>query len=149
VARACEKDAALWTDIREKLLALDLDFAKLKVYQDGLPVCGQELEIARKLAEEESPNYKLVIELVERGAQLIGTEDPQLLLEEYTLVQAGSGQSKKPTMKPEQIIARRDEFIARRIDQTLKPGETAVLFIGAFHKVNERLAKDIEVRYLK
>ena len=46
-------------------------------------------------------------------------------------------------------IAERDAFIARRIDETLKEGETGILFLGMLHKVTEILPSDITVENLK
>jgi hypothetical protein len=31
----------LWDDTRRALAAMPLDFSKLRIYQDGLPVCGR------------------------------------------------------------------------------------------------------------
>jgi len=40
---------------------------------------------------------------------------------------------------------RRDEYIAQRIASTLEEREIGLLFIGALHRVVERLPKDIQV----
>jgi len=42
-------------------------------------------------------------------------------------------------------LQERDEYIASRINNTLKDEENGVLFIGAEHNVIPGLAKDIEV----
>ncbi len=47
------------------------------------------------------------------------------------------------------LTEERDKFIARTIDETLRQGETAVLFIGAYHNVRPYLPKDVAVEYLK
>ena len=60
-----------------------------RIYQDGLPVCGKEEQIVRELAAAGSVNHQLVLELVGKGASLVGTEDPELLLREYHLQRAG------------------------------------------------------------
>ncbi len=73
----------IWREIEKKISFLPLDYAKVKIYQDGLPKCGRELEIAKSAAAGGSKNYQLVLDLVEKGAQLIGTEDPNLLIQEY------------------------------------------------------------------
>ncbi len=38
----------LWKDTRRAVDALGLDFRLVRVYQDGLPVCGQEDRIVRE-----------------------------------------------------------------------------------------------------
>jgi pheromone shutdown protein TraB len=43
----------------------------------------------------------------------------------------------------------RDKFIARTINETLQDGETAILFIGAYHNVRPQLSKDILVKEVK
>src|SRR3990167_7409622 len=110
---------ALWQEIRTKVMALEIDFHKLKVYQDGLPVCGRELEIVEDLARQGSKNYQLLVELAERGAMIMGTEDAQLLVEEY--------------------LRLRDGLDADR--------ETGILFIGLLHEVDEKLCQDMEISY--
>ncbi|ABQ27016.1 hypothetical protein [Geotalea uraniireducens] len=147
----------LWDTIRKRLLAMPLDYARTKLYQDGLPVCGKESDIVQELAGMGSRNHMLLMELVEKGAAIIGTEDPNLLLEEHRKIKAiiaepgargGKGRLDAFRSNSNGLLAKRDEFIAKRISDTLEEGETGVLFIGAMHKVEKRLPKDIKVIYL-
>lgn len=90
----------------------------------------------------------MIIKLVEKGANLIGTEYPKLLIEEYKTIrdtllpvparQTGSKTKKtdKYRRKTEEHLSRRDKYISKRIDETLKDNETGILFIGMMHKVN-------------
>lgn len=144
--------AELWSRIRERALSLAIDYRRLRIYQDGLPRCGYELEIVRQLAEAGSENHRLLLELVERGARLVGTEDPELLLEERErfLEQKEAlvrGESPAQTGY-DRLLERRDEHIARTIDRTLKPDEVGMLFIGGSHRVAERVPEDIRVEEL-
>jgi len=119
-----------------------------RLYQDGLPVCGTEAQIVAELEGRGSRNYQLLAQLVRRGATLMGTESPQLLLEEYQLMQAllkAPGGSS--LQNSNNLLARRDAFIALRIGQTLFPGESGILFIGALHEVAPLLPTDLEVLY--
>ena len=75
----------LWNDIRRAIDALHLDYGQVRIYQDGLPVCGKEEQIVHELAGAGSLNHQLVLELMGKGAVLVGTEDPQLLIREYQL----------------------------------------------------------------
>jgi hypothetical protein len=43
------------------------------------------------------------------------------------------------------ILKRRDRFIANRIDVTLKPGESGILFLGLVHNLEPHLPSDIRV----
>ncbi len=78
----------MWEGISKRLGKLDVEHANLRIYQDGLPLCGRELDIVRDVAARGSQNHQLVLSLVQRGASLEGTEDVQLLLEEYRYIQA-------------------------------------------------------------
>lgn len=128
----------------------------MRLYQDGLPQCGRETEIVTELAAAGSPNHGLLLALMKRGATLMGTEDPDLLLEEYRLVQRVLA-AKKPeevarieaheATRSRALLARRDAHIAKRINQSLQPGETGILFLGMLHSLQPLLAKDIAVTY--
>jgi hypothetical protein len=150
---------ALWQEIRRRVLALEIDFHKLKVYQDGLPICGRELEIVRDLARQGSKNHRLLVELAERGATIIGTEDAQLLVREYLRLRDGlqgdreTGDRLSPPEgaragSAEDTLSCRDLYIAKRIRETLVEGETGLLFIGLLHRVDEKLSQDMEITYL-
>ena len=78
----------MWEGIRGRLCKLDVDHSRMRIYQDGLPLCGREMDIVRDVAAQGSQNHRIVLSLVERGASLEGTEDVQLLLKEYQYIQA-------------------------------------------------------------
>jgi len=148
---------SMWQGIRQKIFDLGLDYHKTKVYQDGLPVCNKELAIAYDLAQGCNENYKIILELVRRGANLVGTEDPGLLLEEYNYIKSVTkinnlnekGKAiKKYEKRALDILKRRDEYIANRIGETLMEGETGILFMGLKHQVDKKLSKDIEISYV-
>jgi len=137
----------LWKGIQQRVLALPLDFSKTRLYQDGLPECGRELEIVEELAREGSRNHQLLLELVQRGAMLMGTESLPLLMEERErLVKQRVTQKRRAEKEDglyDELIERRDEYIAQRIAATLQDGETGLLFIGALHRVAGKLPKEI------
>jgi hypothetical protein len=147
---------ALWTDIRTNLDALRLDAKKVRVYQDGLPICGFEPRIVRELAGAGSANHQLILELLDRGATLMGTEDPQLLLQEYELQKRVLGAKSPPRAAArdhhakdmDRVLCARDAFIVRRIADTLEPGETGVLFLGALHRLDALGSTDIRLETL-
>jgi hypothetical protein len=142
--------AAIWDHIEQAVKALPVASRGWRVYQDGLPVCGHELEIVNQLATAGSRNYRLVKSLVARGAALMGTELGELLVEEYSLQKEMLEQGRDSDETRElaaSLLARRDHFIARRIDDTLRPGETGILFLGMVHGLDEHLPDDIDVRH--
>jgi len=136
-----------------------VDVAGMKIYQDGMVA---EDEVGKRIVEDTaktgSKNYQLVSRLLERGAFLVKTEDFKLVKQEYDSLRAMT-EAKSTTRKiiafikyrlvKTTLLNKRDAFIAKRIDQTLKPDEKAILFIGAFHKIKKRLPKSIRVRELK
>lgn len=140
----------LWTEIERGLDQLKTQIHK--VYQDGLPVCGRELELTTELADKGGRNHQIILRLVKKGAELLGTEDPKLLKEEYNIITKGLRQEKSPhedyQKAARENLEKRDRFIAQRINETLLPGETGVLFIGLLHQVHTKLAKDIHVESL-
>ena len=136
-----------------------IEVKDMKIYQDGMVA---EDEVGKKIAEDTakagSKNYQLILKLLNRGAVLVKTEDFKLVKKEYDRLLAIT-QAKLITKK---IIAfikyklvkvillnRRDNFIANRIEQTLKADEKAILFIGAFHNIKKRLPKDIQIKEVK
>ncbi len=143
-----------WQGIRKKVFELDLDYQNTRLYQDGLPVCGKEMDLVQELVKMGSRNHQILMELIQLGAKLEGTEAPKLLLEEYTYLKNASADLDKPEVKrkyqrlAKSILQKRDSYIAQRIDKTLREGETGLLFIGITHRVNEKLPKDIEIEYV-
>ena len=147
--------AEFWDALEDATASLDLDFSKVRVYQDGLPVCGIEDKIVRDLSGQGVPNYRIVLNLMERGAVLEGTEDPKLLRREYELLmrslQSADDKTKidwneaAHTAQLEEVLDSRDRFIANRIDATLLPDETGILFLGALHRAVDHLPSDIKV----
>ena len=146
----------LWSGIEETLDTLSLAYGQTRVYQDGLPVCGKELDIVTELAKKGSPNHQLLVRLMEKGATIMGTESAELLIEEYHLIKRilESGDVKKALeieamqkAASDLLLGKRDEFIAARIATTLQAGETGILFLGLLHNVAGCLPEDIHVLY--
>jgi hypothetical protein len=143
-----------WQGIRNKIFDLNLDHPNTRLYQDGLPVCGKEMDLVQELVRMGSRNHQILMELIQLGAKIEGTEDPKLLLEEYDYLKKASADLDKKQVKrrfqrlAKSILEKRDLYIGQRIDKTLREGETGLLFIGITHKVNEKLPKDIGIDYL-
>lgn len=143
----------VWVGIRQMLKLLELPYASVRLYQDGLPVCGKEREIVRDVAAQGSINHQLLMELMADGAKLEGTEDPGLLLQEYRFHQGQLRQTllvqvSERDEHSQKILLERDKFIAKRINSTLLVGEIGLLFLGLAHSVDPFLDADILVRPL-
>jgi len=143
----------MWERIELAAERVPLTERTLRLYQDGLPVCGHEREIVAELAAAGSRNHRLLLRLVERGAKLMGTESPELLLEEYQIATATFASSPaQQTGAPSQVLRdslllKRDRFAADRINTTLAAGEHGILFMGMLHTVSAFLDADIRVDY--
>ncbi|MEO0512548.1 MAG: hypothetical protein AAF108_06580 [Planctomycetota bacterium] len=144
--------AKLWSEIERWVHSIDA--SDLYVYQDGLPAADAAASIVSDLTAQGSLNHKLIASLTARGATLVGTEDPALLLKEYELatnaadaIAAGRPQDPRHAQRSRTILERRDSFIAARIDQTLPQNRRGMLFIGMLHDVESKLPGDIEPIY--
>lgn len=130
-----------------------------KIFQDGMATNGMVgQKIVSDLAKKGSVNYKIVKQLVEKGAQLVKTEDPELLKEEYFLTkELVERKSFLGTLfallrykwRKGGLLAERDSYIAKRIDENLQEGETAICFLGVYHQMIQKLPSDLTVVYLK
>ena len=143
-----------WERIRRAIEQMHLDHGVLRVYQDGLPQCGHELDIVKELAAAGSQNHQILLDLAARGATIIGTESPALLLEEYESVQRSlarlatdeaDGDAPKQQIWNKLVLEKRDRFIAGRINETLKVGEVGLIFLGLLHALEPFLPPDIEL----
>lgn len=144
----------VWSGIHRMIATLELPYANVRLYQDGLPVCEKEADIVREVAARGSKNHQILVELMEQGARLMGTEDPHLLLQEYQFLQGGLGGGEQtPDLQNQRkdqsrrLLAERDRFIAGRINDTLSFGELGLLFLGMAHSVEPLLDVDILVRH--
>jgi len=143
----------MWEEIEGAAGNLPVSPGTVRVYQDGLPVCGHEREIVAELAAAGSRNHKLLVSLQSRGAVLMGTESPELLVEEYQLASAALAAGRASHVKMRRaplrdtLLERRDRYVAGRINGTLGAGETGVLFMGMLHEVTRYLEPGILVVY--
>ncbi|MEI7920892.1 MAG: hypothetical protein WCJ40_03200 [Planctomycetota bacterium] len=146
----------LWDAIRTWIFSLSLTYEKVRLYQDGLPVCNMELQIVQDVADRGSRNHSILLDLIARGAILMGTEDPKLLLQEYAFqqneivpnVQVRLDLVSQRLQQSQKLLLDRDLFIADQINSTLQIGETGLLFIGKAHQVEPHLAPDIFTRLI-
>ena len=146
----------IWADIETTINRLDLVYDKVRLYQDGLPVCGREREIVQELATSGSRNHQLLLRMIEKGATLMGTESAELLIEEYEFDKRilDTGNPCKTAQVEthqkrlaESLLKARDRYIAQRINQTLCAGDTGILFLGMLHSPERFLNGDIHLAY--
>ena len=163
--------ARFWGELRVAIESWQLDFSKVLVFQDALPLApathvGLEIKIVKELAAVGSANHQLLEWLHEHGASILGTESPELLVAEYSLVRKQLGMAENPSSNQEtprilettaeaaeiaaqlaDLLNRRDQFIAARIDTTLEQDQTGIILLGMLHHVEKWLPDDIEVDF--
>ena len=153
LARNAAMVEKMWQEIEGVASRLPVAPGTVRIYQDGLPICRHEQEIVLELAGSGSRNHRLLLELQSRGARVMGTESPELLVEEYQLAKASlaSGVTAEDDSRQRQlrdtVLDKRDRFIADRINVTLGDGETGILFLGMLHSLAQFLDSDIRVTY--
>ncbi|MDI6640159.1 MAG: hypothetical protein QMD78_04995 [Methanocellales archaeon] len=150
--------AKFWNEVEREIDALDLDYENVRLYQDGLPCAGEiGMRIINTTAAMGSRNFQILKKLIEKGAIVEATESPDLLRKEYEYIKAFvNAISKKERSDAErqyeeikdELMEKRDAFVAKTIDATLKDGETGILFIGANHNVKSKLPDDIDIKSL-
>lgn len=147
----------MWKGIATKILGLNLPWHRTRIYQDGVPVCGNELALAARLAESGNPNLSFILDLVEKGATLDGTEDLDLLIQEYDLLNnllmttgpaQGHAANTEYQEKSRELLMLRDQFISDRIISTLQPNEVPMVFMGVMHRLDKLLEKHFLVSYV-
>ena len=116
------------------------------------------LRIVREGVSQGSKNYEIMGKLLEKGAILVRTEDIALVKQEHAYI---TKMAHSKSLKDKEIAAlryklvqskllkQRDDFIAKRILETLSEGETGILFIGAYHDVLPRLSRGIQIKEVK
>jgi len=142
-----------WPGIRKMVAELELPYPSVRLYQDALPCCEKEYEIVKQMAARGSSNHEFLLELVDDGARLVGTEDPSLLLHEYQLIQDSLGENRRNESdrqadRRQKLLFDRDRFIAARINETLPASDIGLLFLGENHFIEPLLEADILVTRL-
>lgn len=141
-----------WGKIIRKVRKALSDPRGVFVYQDSLCVeLKEEIIRALKAREDfESPNDRLLKELMESGAMIEGTEKLELvgefigIFKEVASAATPSEQNRvlaRHEPRIAELLKARDEFIAKRINSTLPEGGKGILFIGGAHRVEEELGK--------
>jgi hypothetical protein len=136
-----------------------LDVRDFKIYQDGLIIEGADgIRIIDEGARLGSVNYKIIADLLQRGAVLVKTEDINLVQKEYAYIKNMTSAKSAREIKSaatkykliqNQLLLNRDKFIAGTITNTLKNDETGILFIGAYHDIISKLPSDILITQVK
>jgi len=146
-----EKVFRYWDQVEVQLTSLEvkLGIAK-KVYHELVPVGGEE---GSKIIEElNSTSYGIVKARLDKGAELKPLEDADLLTEslDWTRCLAVGLQNQKVFDKVYNLYIeaqkKRNEHIAKMIDDTLRESEVGILLMREGHQV--QFPADIEIFYV-
>jgi hypothetical protein len=150
-AEYLEKFNKYWNQVENRVSDLELKLGPVnRIYHELVPAGGEEGIKAIKDLNEGS--YQVVKNRLAKGAQLEATEDSEVLAEfmDWSRCLAIGLQSASVFSRVYESYAeankKRNEFIARNIDETLKADETGVLFMKERHQV--QFPSDIEVFYI-
>lgn len=140
-----------WDQVESQLTSLELKLGiAKKVYHELVPVGGEE---GGKIIEElNSTSYGIIKARLDKGAELEALEDADLLTEsmDWTRCLAVGLQNQKVFDKVYesyiQAQKKRNEHIAKMIDETLKESEVGILLMREGHQV--QFPADIEVFYV-
>ena len=146
-----EKVFRYWDQVESQLTSLELKLGiAKKVYHELVPVGGEE---GGKIIEElNSTSYGIIKARLDKGAELEPLEDADLLTEsmDWTRCLAVGLQNQKVFDKVYesyiQAQKKRNEHIAKMINDTLKESEVGILLMREGHQV--QFPADIEVFYV-
>ena len=146
-----EKVFRYWDQVESQLTSLEMKLGiTKKVYHELVPVGGEE---GSKIIEElNSTSYGIVKARLDKGAELEPLEDADLLTEsmDWTRCLAVGLQNQKVFDKVYGLYIeaqkKRNEHIAKMIDDTLKESEVGIVLMREGHQV--QFPADIEVFYV-
>lgn len=140
-----------WDQVDAHVTNLEVKLGSVnKVYHELVPVGGEEG--AKAIEELNKGSYRITKARLEKGAELQPIEDGELLTEfmDWGKCLAIGLQSEKAITTVygfySEAQKRRNEHVAKQIDETLKSGETGILLMREGHQVQFPL--DIQVFYV-
>ncbi len=150
-AEYLEKFNKYWNQVESQMSELELKLGKVeKIYHELIPAGGKDgVKVIKGLNDK---SYQTIKNRLDKGARLEATEDSELLTEfmDWSRCLALGLQNRKVFIKIYESYTeaskKRNEHIARQIDETLKADETGVLFMREGHQV--QFPPDIQVFYV-
>jgi hypothetical protein len=140
-----------WEQVQAQVTNLETKLGGAsKVYHELILVSGEEG--AKAIEELNSGSYRIAKIRLDKGAEFQPIEDAELLTEfmDWSKCLAVGLQSQKAFVKVLESYAevqkRRNDHIAKQIDETLKDGDTGILLMREGHGV--QFPSDIQVFYV-
>ena len=146
-----EKFNRYWNQVEDKISSLELKLGKVsRLYHEMVPSGGEDgIKVIKELNIK---SYEVISNRLDKGAQLEAAEENDLLVELIDwsrCLSVGLQNQKVFTTVYEsytETARKRNEFITRRIDETLKPDEIGILFMREGHEL--QFPEDIRVFYI-
>jgi len=146
-----EKVNRYWDQVDAHVTNLELKLGSVnKVYHELVPVGGEDG--AKAIEELNKGSYQITKARLEKGAELQPVEDAALLTEfmDWSKCLAIGMQSQNAIVMVYQLYSeaqkRRNDYMAKQIDATLKSGETGLVLMLEGHQV--QFQSDIQVIYV-
>lgn len=140
-----------WGQVEDQISGLELKLGKVdKVYHELVSVGGEDgVKVIKDLNDK---SYQIIENRLDKGTQLEATEEAEILTEfmDWSRCLVIGLQNQKVFTKVYEYYTeaskKRDEHIAKKIDETLKEGEVGILFMREGHQIQFPL--DITVFYV-
>jgi len=146
-----EKFEKYWIQVEEQISDLELKLGRAnRIYHELISSSGEDGIKALKALSEKS--YQIAERRVEKGSQLEAAEDADLLTEfmDWSRCLSVGLQNEKVMTKVyeahTEASKKRNEFIAKHLDETLKPDEIGIFFMREKHQIQFPLG--VEVFYV-
>ncbi len=146
-----EKYHRYWNQVENQVSDLALKLGKVnRIYHELITVGGEDgLKTIKELNDK---SYQIIKARLDKGAQLEATEEIEILTEfmDWSRCLALGLQNQEVFTRIYQsfteVSKKRNEYIAKKMDETLKADETGVLFMKEGHQV--QFPPDIQVFYV-
>ena len=146
-----EKFNRYWNEVENQMSVLEQKLGKVdKIYHELISVSGEDGVKAIKELSDKS--YEIIKNRIDKGAQLEAAEEGDLLTElmDWSRCLATGLQSQRIFTQIYESYTeaskKRNEYIGRQIDETLKADEIGILFMREGHQV--QFPQDIQVFYV-
>ncbi len=146
-----EKFNKYWKQVKEQIVELELKLGKVRrIYHELIPVGGEDGCQAIKEVNEKS--HEIIQDCLGKGAQLEAVEESDLLTEfmDWSRCLIVGLQNQKVFNRVYEsyveIGKKRNEYIASKIDETLKEDEIGILLMRENHQV--QFPSDIQLFYV-
>jgi len=146
-----EKFNRFWEQVKNQITELESKLGKVnRIYHELIPASGEDGCQAVKELNDKS--HEIIQGCLNKGAQLEAVEDGDLLTEfmDWSRCLIVGLQNQKVFTRVyesyTEVSKKRNEYIAGKIDETLKPDEIGILLMRENHQV--QFPSDIQIFYV-